>query len=240
LLDEGIWIKSASGSAEKDEPVQVRWVSGRWIMDQMPSFDYTGIAISRPNSLSSSYSDSPAVYIVMDRNLWASEPWRWVSSYWYLYQFGNNYWFSWEQTNSAINKREANVNLTEYSNSNPYYSWVFVLWLKENGTGTENDWAIVSNDNIWWYDAIKESDRQWPCPEWWHIPTKSEWDDLIAYWEWLHWWVNVSEFSEYFKFCHYHDRYLVLLVIILVVLTEKNDIIEQRLLLSEKMHMHLE
>ena len=200
LMEGEIWIKWVSGSTIIDEPIYIRWVSGRWIMDQMPDFDYTGIVIARPDSLSSSYSDSPATYVVMDRNLWASEPWRWVSSYWYLYQFGNNYWFDGEQGSSAINRREANIDLTQYSNSNPYYSWVFVLWLKEsNSTGTVNDWAVVSNDNIRWFDAIKESYRQWPCPDWRHVPTNSEWKDVVAYWRWSHWSMNISDFAEYFK-----------------------------------------
>jgi hypothetical protein len=38
-------------------------------MDQMPDFEFTGIVVSRPISLSGSHRDSPAKYVVMDRNL---------------------------------------------------------------------------------------------------------------------------------------------------------------------------
>jgi uncharacterized protein (TIGR02145 family) len=162
-------------------------------MDQMPDFEFTGIVISRPASLSSSYRESPAKYVVMDRNLWATEPWRWESSYGYRYQFGNNYGFSWEQGSTAILRPDADVNLTQYSNSNPYFSGVFVLWKDSWGT-TSPDWATTSNNDIWWWEAIKESERQWPCPDGWHIPTASEWSDVFNYWSKENWSTNVSNF----------------------------------------------
>jgi hypothetical protein len=38
-------------------------------MDQMSDFDFTGIVVSKPTSLSGSYIDSPVKYVIMDRNL---------------------------------------------------------------------------------------------------------------------------------------------------------------------------
>ena len=115
-----------------DEPVR-NIVSWRWIMDQM-NFTWWEIDISRPDSLSETYSESPAIYVIMDRNLWATSPWT-VCDTWsnvgicgLLYQFWNNYWFSYGTINMVKKYVEESVDLTSYSPSNPYYDSRFVYW----------------------------------------------------------------------------------------------------------------
>lgn len=96
---------------------------------------------------------------MMDRNLWAtSNNINSEDSYGYYYQWWNNYWFNWIDDKHSENK----VELAEKW----YFNDVFI---------TNNSfWLINSNDNLWWNITNTEESRQWPCPEWWHIPTYEE------------------------------------------------------------------
>lgn len=49
------------------------------------------------------------------------------------------------------------------------------------------------NNNLWWWGNDNESnhrwldlnnitDRQWPCPDWWHVPSAWEWKEVIIAW----------------------------------------------------------
>lgn len=186
--------------------------NSKTIMDQNPSFTYGEIEISRPAWLTD--ADGPASIIIMDRNLWASSSWT-VCDTWsnngtcgLLYQFWNNYWFSYGTISMAEKCTERSVNLSEYSPSNPYYDSAFVYWkAKCNNAGTDTDWAAVSNFNIWWWKNGSYTERQWPCPNGWRLPTQKEWEQLIKYWtvwesdQWT--WVlnnsNISAFRDYFQ-----------------------------------------
>ena len=174
------------------------------------TFTYWEISISRPDSIST----GPESYIIMDRNLWATSSWT-VCDTWsnngtcgLLYQYWNNYWYSYGNINMAEKCNEKSVDLRDYSPSNPYYDSTFIKWKRRcNNAGTDADWAAISNYNIWWWQNGNYTDRQWPCPNWWHIPTKKEWEDVVNYWtvwesdQWK--WVlnssNINDFRNYFK-----------------------------------------
>ena len=189
-------------------------VSWRGISDQMPDFIFNGITIYRPDSLSWIYQDSPAVYVVMDRNLWATSPWT-ICDTWanigtcgLLYQFWNNYWFSYGNIDFLQKYTGASVDLTLYSPSNPYYDSRFIRWYTNcDGSCDIRDWAVVPNPGIWWGKDGDYFDRQWPCPDWWYIPNKQEWQEVVDYWtvwesnQWT--WVlnssNINAFRNYFQ-----------------------------------------
>ena len=140
-----------------------------------------------------------------DRNEWATKAGTWCSEIdsWvcgYHFQWWNNYWFEiWCReekcsdsiTNSAVVWRVNTVNFwpnNPYSNSVFYYGW--------------ENWSDPINYNLWWWigddvangrwlnsnNAIEW--RQWPCWEWYHIPSAWEWNKLFEYrisfytWEW--------------------------------------------------------
>lgn len=57
--------------------------------------------------------------------------------------------------------------------------------------GTYNAWDGI---NIW---DVSISDMQWPCDEGWHIPLRSEWEEVINIWIYMlawtnRWWTDVS------------------------------------------------
>ena len=172
---------------------------------------------------------------MQDKNLWASEAWTWASSYWKHYQWWNNHgflpclesnWcetFSWWET-MTTNER---VDTTNYWPQNYFDRAVF-----SKITSSPYDWSTTRNDNLrWWandsqlnnrwYDetnnvAINVEDRQWPCEEWYHVPSIWEWNQVLKYWaeengidlygedeEWLlyndDWDQNFMQFQEDFK-----------------------------------------
>ena len=123
---------------------------------------------------------------IHDRNLWATATWAWVDesrkSFWYYFQWWNNYWFptTWE-----IEKVNTNpVDASSYWPENPYSSDTFIVW--------NDDWSNVHNDNLrWWsgdsqnnngYPVVNFTDRQWPCPAWYHVPSIWEWSKLLEFW----------------------------------------------------------
>jgi len=174
------------------------------ILEQNPGFQYDTITIYRPSSLDNDFKNSPSKYVIMDRNLWSTSAWTWAEAYWYYYQYGNNYWFSGDQWLlwNTIYRNDINVDLTLYwlgTANGPYYDTVFVRWRK--GGTSYQDWATTSNENIWWNSAIKESERQWPCPSWYHVPTIDEWSDVVAYRSQWSWWgsMDVSSFINDLK-----------------------------------------
>ncbi len=126
---------------------------------------------------------------ILDRNLWATTTWYWATdntdSYWYYYQWWNNYGFS-SDPDAIISTTWTQVDASWYwpNTENWYYSNdTFVIWY---------DWSNVRNDNLrwwswdsnneWWYPVKNPIDRRWPCPENYHVPSIWEWGALIMFW----------------------------------------------------------
>ena len=147
-------------------------------------------------------SDWTTKITILDRNLWAmsmgtwckDSSWEgiclgWDDTYGYHFQWWNNYWFpsSW-----IILTSSTMVNSLWYW-PGKYYSWdAFII----GSTG----WDISDNWNLrWWveddndFDVNDESwkvnnasERQWPCPAWFHVPSVWEWEKLSSMFEnWL-------------------------------------------------------
>lgn len=141
---------------------------------------------------------------IMDRNVWATAYYQetWASaSDWYgtYFQWWNNYWFPNTWSVTTIN---TTVDTTGYSYNNPYSNnefftssewqyWWASIW----------DWSSPYNDDLWWWNytwssSTPESHRQWPCPEWYHIPSKDEWVMLLDYWSSITWIDRTSSFNS--------------------------------------------
>ena len=106
-------------------------------------------------------------YVIMDRNLWALTTWWWnswniSSSYWYYYQWWNNWWFS-------LNYNKTSSSITD---------------LTDNSSYTSSDWNtnVILNANAWWDTTNTFIARKWPCPDWWHVPSSAEWQDIYEVW----------------------------------------------------------
>ena len=133
-------------------------------------------------------------YTLMDRNLWAKVIYNWnysnpnEGSRWYYYQWWNNYGFDEYTTDnlplSPIVSETKNV--SSYSRSNPYYS-SFFRWKEDQSI---KNWMTSLNKKLWWDDGNNEVSRQWPCPDWYHIPTKAEYGNILSLYNKL---INVSK-----------------------------------------------
>ena len=117
-------------------------------------------------------------YTIMDRNLWASESWDWISRitsyiswYGYLYQWWNNYGFWFEYTpETEWNQVSVDLDLIP----SKYISNIFIRKEPWNKNATEQD-------NLRWF-LWNTWDRQWPCPSGWHVPTSWEWLGIYNAW----------------------------------------------------------
>lgn len=135
--------------------------------------------------------DNPSEWItIMDRNLWAtSNNITSSDSYWYYYQWWNNYGFQSNQINMSYEL----VDLSNYWPKKPYNNKNFVRWRFDEYYQHYSNRASPDNENIrwgwedsfenqWWYEANNLEERQWPCPNGYHVPSGYERWLLIKYW----------------------------------------------------------
>ena len=144
---------------------------------QTNASDFSTISIANP--------DNPNEWFtIMDRNLWAtSNDITSPNSYWYYFQWWNNYWFP---SNKWPEKIWADkVDASNYWPWNYYENDTYIIW--------NENWDLSNNNNLWWWENDNEdnwrwmdlnnpTDRQWPCPNWYHIPSLWEWLLLTKYW----------------------------------------------------------
>ena len=142
------------------------------------------------------YSPDGYGIVIQDRNVWATATWWWknapVTSYWNYYQWWNNYGFS-SDPNATISISWTKVDTSWYWPNNPYSCNTFVIW-NAWYDDRDSDWSSVRNDNLWWGTWDDETNwwwlssnnpltgRQWPCPDWYHIPSIWELDELTVIW----------------------------------------------------------
>ena len=160
------------------------------ILDQMPDFKRWHITICDSDELTSCIT-------IMDRNLWATSI-NGSGAYWYHYQWWNNYWFElWCWTNGCSDDVTRNstwtlaVRSSDYNNK--WYYWTsFILWSGGSKYDYWSDntpwdhnwlwwWENDNQSNNWWLDLNNSMDRQWPCPEWYHVPSAWEQWKLVEY-----------------------------------------------------------
>ena len=114
-------------------------------------------------------------YTLMDRNLWATQVYVWIDNictYWYYYQWWNNYWFpnEWSVTTSSTP-----VDASTFGPLNYYSSSTFI---------TTSSWDSSNNKNLWWWVSGTNDAMRWPCPDDYHVPSKDEFVDIVDnYWK---------------------------------------------------------
>jgi len=136
---------------------------------------------------------------MFDRNLWAVRTWvdsvRWYSdAYWYFFQRWNSFWFP--RGRVSYSWQSSQIDASSYSWNNQYISGVFIE--RTNWTS----WDSSLNNDLWWgwldnpsgtsENTVNEwYKRQWPCPNWYHVPAIWEWEDLVnLYWNVNSWWIE--------------------------------------------------
>ena len=173
----------------------VNWITDNttYINVEWYQFSWNDLTICNSNN-------SRECITMMDRNLWATtndttKTW----SYGYKYQWWNNYWFkdwcwvsTWCSDNITSWALSIYASWVEWRNiyNNSWYYWkVFIKW------GLNSYWSDYKvhnhlwwwwNDNSWsnwWYPVSNPADRQWPCPDWYHVP--SAWERSKVVWRWI-------------------------------------------------------
>jgi len=125
--------------------------------------------------------DWKVITTIMDRNLWATEisNWEWnhydtrnedYAKFWFYYQRWNNYGFSNTQQNKYVTSAQAINNSPNEWGPGNYYS-------SSNYVSSQNRRTRDDLRNLWWGENPNNSDKdkQWPCPDWYHVPDISEW-----------------------------------------------------------------
>ena len=143
---------------------------------------------------------------IMDRNMWAtSNDITSTGSYWNYYQRWNNYGFSYEEIAAkTVETTYTPVSYNVWSQfpASTYATWVFVK------SGTNWQWWDNSqrkNSNMWWGKDDTESldwagtkkDRQWPCPDWFYVPSVKDWVSILDAWKDST--LNFGDYTQYSK-----------------------------------------
>ncbi len=184
----------------------ISWDNTTYFDTEWNKFIWNDLTICNPNT-------SRECITMMDRNLWAttndiSKTW----SYWYHYQWWNNHGFSiWSGCRSTMSQCSDEVtydavigqtNADGFWPDMPYSSGVFYKWHIDWTSGINYNlrwWSGDSANNNYWYDIINKVAtnmiwRQWPCPEWYHIPSMWERFKLLEYWKLDN---NITGFNNY-------------------------------------------
>jgi len=128
-------------------------------------------------------NDKASCITLMDRNLWATtNDITQKGSYWYYFQWWNNYWFNARSLNGEVWQ----VDTSQYWPNNPYNSDVFLYWYNSRDSVWNDNlrwWSWDSENNHRWRDNRHTTveDRQWPCPKWYHVPSIWERNELLYY-----------------------------------------------------------
>ena len=118
---------------------------------------------------------------IMDKNLWASNVRNRgdtlsEANCWYVFQRWNSYGFSWNwEITKVISSQSTRIDSSNY--------WPWNNYLSSNFMITWTGWGIVYirpiNEDMWWDVTDTDFARQWPCPSWYHIPSKNEFGYFI-------------------------------------------------------------
>ena len=135
---------------------------------------------------------------IADKNVWAtsSDPTD-QNSYWKTFQYGNIYWFPWEGDSTAITTSSAIPSLSGYEWGNLYSDSTYrtnMSWLGRN----TNLWKGIAFTNL-------KSLEKWPCPLWFHVPTVSEFNSIVAILQSIIWEeeeITLETLETYFLMSH--------------------------------------
>ena len=136
-------------------------------------------------------------YVMMDRNVWASDIYNQnfssqnTGSFGYVYQWWNNWWFERCRGNWTTCHWNNTVNPLTSSALVPKTTWEKYMPSKytskiygtNNANNTASTWQAngTTTDNLRWFLGGNE-EKQWPCPDWYYVPLKSEFNEVVVWW----------------------------------------------------------
>ncbi len=106
-------------------------------------------------------------------NLWTNTAWTWTASYWKYFQWWNNA--------AMTTSSPTSTTLVTLATLAWYWNWVFyedelyIYWWSN-----WYEWFASWKEDLWWSITDTNTARQWPCADWWHVPSTSEWEDALT------------------------------------------------------------
>ena len=173
LCNTNWWLVDGTYQYETSDQETTDWnnlvtsIKAKWIVNATITHDTVNGEITMANGQWS--------MTIMDKNLWASvvyEDWDTLSeaNCGTYFQRWNNNWFAWT---GSVTTSGTQVDTTGYGPWN-YYTWTdFIIW--------SPDWSNPSNDNLWGDTTDTEQARQWPAPSGYHVPSTTEWQNFIKF-----------------------------------------------------------
>lgn len=142
--------------------------------------------------------DNTNIITIADKNLWATTVYNYgdtltIQNTWNMYQQWNNYWFpSTLNSSASISSSTTKVNAQNYWPWNYYSSSTFIK---------NSVWESSGNRNLRWWVTWTVEAMKWPCNSWFHIPSYTEWGNVINIWEtfWIWSSSNTTPFLTYLK-----------------------------------------
>ena len=118
-------------------------------------------------------SDGTNWITITDKNLWATQVYHsWdtlaKANRGLFYQRWNNYGFDVPVTKTSW----IQVSTSGYWPWNYYSSDTFIA--------TREDWSYPKNNNLWWDTTDTLEARRWPCDEWYHVPSRTDAENLLS------------------------------------------------------------
>ena len=158
------------------------------------------------------YSQDKSYWItIQDKNLWATYVWDYGYYFQWWNNHGNYAWTNtWNlnelldaNVNERVNKWYSGENNkfiilnNRIESADDYRSGVYYT----DETNNSYVWDSAYNNLWWWWNDNEDSNttivkwydtvnhvatnmtwRQWPCPEWYHVPSAWEWQELMMLW----------------------------------------------------------
>ena len=110
-------------------------------------------------------------------------------------------WLNWWDISVVWNDETRwDINLTiAWENLDWRYYWWWNEPADDNRDTNPTDWEEHNND--WWWGSdtfengfspnpVNFEERQWPCPAWYHVPSRGEWNKLVIAWCNIDTWCN--------------------------------------------------
>ena len=117
-------------------------------------------------------------------------------------------WLNWWDISVVWNDETRwDINLTiAWENLDWRYYWWWDEQADDNRDTNPTEWDEHNND--WWWggdtfengfspNPVNFEERQWPCPAWYHVPSRGEWNKLVIAWCNIDTWCNGWYTDEY-------------------------------------------
>lgn len=146
------------------------------------------------------WCDTPDIiiwkYTISACNVWSTKAGIWSESFWKFFQWWRNKWLDMNEVISSYNRQLSTIDWSIWLNATTDNYWfVCDFSLKSPYTWANTDisdnWWWISNTNSydsWWWITNINILKQWPCSDWYHVPSQSEWSWLIK-----EWWNNIID-----------------------------------------------